>query len=133
MNTERICPGCMHDNGGEKICPVCGYNSVTENNGEDALKIKSVLKQQYFVGKKLSVNSEGITYLGFDAAQGAVVEIKEYFPAGISLRKTDGSVAVKKGNPKFVKAINSALEDMKKDGTYKKIFVKWFGEEPPAE
>lgn len=97
MNTERICPGCMHDNGGEKICPVCGYNSVTENNGEDALKIKSVLKQQYFVGKKLSVNSEGITYLGFDAAQGAVVEIKEYFPAGISLRKTDGSVAVKKG------------------------------------
>ena len=57
MNTERICPGCMHDNGGEKICPVCGYNSVTENNGEDALKVKTILKQRYFIGKKLSVNS----------------------------------------------------------------------------
>lgn len=97
MNTERICPGCMHDNGGEKICPVCGYNSVTENNGEDALKVKTILKQRYFVGKKLSVNSEGITYLGFDAAEGAVVDIKEYFPAGMSLRAADGSVAIKKG------------------------------------
>ena len=89
MNTERICPGCMHDNGGEKICPVCGYNSVTENNGEDALKVKTILKQRYFVGKKLSVNSEGITYLGFDAAEGAVFDIKEYFPAGMSLRAAD--------------------------------------------
>ena len=95
MNTERICPGCMHDNGGEKICPVCGYNSVTENNGEDALKVKTILKQRYFIGKKLSVNSEGITYLGFDAAEGAVVDIKEYFPAGMSLRAADGSVAIK--------------------------------------
>ena len=36
VNTERLCPGCMNDNGGEKICPICGYNSA-EHNGEDCL------------------------------------------------------------------------------------------------
>jgi len=52
---------------------------------------------------------------------------------GEAIKADKAAVAVKKGNPKFVKAINKALEDMKNDGTYKKIFVKWFGEEPPAE
>lgn len=52
---------------------------------------------------------------------------------GEAIKADKAAVAIKKGNPKFVKAINGALEDMKKDGTYKKIFVKWFGEEPPAE
>lgn len=29
--------------------------------------------------------------------------------------------------------MNKALADMKKDGTYKEIFVKWFDEEPKAD
>lgn len=97
MNTDRICPGCMHDNGGEKICKLCGYNSETENNGLKALLAKSVLKQRYIVGKKLSENSEGITYLGLDALDGATVNIKEYFPVGLTGRNTDRSVTVAKG------------------------------------
>ena len=31
INTERLCPGCMNDNGGEKICPICGYDSASRN------------------------------------------------------------------------------------------------------
>lgn len=52
---------------------------------------------------------------------------------GDPIKADKAAVAVKKGSPQLVKAINKALEDMKNDGTYKKIFVKWFGEEPPAE
>ena len=41
-------------------------------------------------------------------------------------------MAVKKNNPDFVAAVNKALNDMKTDGTYKTIYVKWFGVEPAA-
>ena len=41
-------------------------------------------------------------------------------------------MAVKKGNADFVAAVNKALGDMKSDGTYKTIYLKWFGIEPTA-
>ncbi|MFB6466449.1 transporter substrate-binding domain-containing protein [Cytobacillus sp. Hz8] len=49
---------------------------------------------------------------------------------GEPIKSDKAGVAVRKGNPEFVKKINSILSDMKKDGTYNKIFVKWFGEKP---
>lgn len=97
MNTDRICPNCLHDNGGEKICKLCGYNSETENNGNNALLARSVLKQRYIIGKKLFEDTEGITYLGLDASDGAAVNIKEYYPANLSKRFADRSVSIIKG------------------------------------
>lgn len=38
-------------------------------------------------------------------------------------------IGVKKGNDELLEAINMALEDIYADGTYDKIFEKWFGEE----
>lgn len=49
---------------------------------------------------------------------------------GKSLKDDYAGIAIKKGNPELLKAINKALKDMKADGTYKKIFVKWFGVQP---
>lgn len=40
-------------------------------------------------------------------------------------------IAVPKDNPNLREAINKALADMKKDGAYRTIFVKWFQTEPP--
>lgn len=39
-------------------------------------------------------------------------------------------MAIRKNNPEFLNALDKALADMKSDGTYKNIFVKWFGVEP---
>jgi L-cystine transport system substrate-binding protein len=39
-------------------------------------------------------------------------------------------MAIKKGNENFVKKVNKALADMKSDGTYNKIYEKWFGTKP---
>jgi cystine transport system substrate-binding protein len=36
-------------------------------------------------------------------------------------------VAVRKGNPKFVAAVDKALDDARADGSLKQISVKWFG------
>lgn len=52
---------------------------------------------------------------------------------GDAIKADKAAVAVKKGNTELVDALNDALAEMKKDGKYKEIFVKWFGEEPPAE
>lgn len=41
-------------------------------------------------------------------------------------------MAVKKDNSDFVAAVNKALADMKTDGAYKTIYLKWFGIEPAA-
>ncbi len=46
--------------------------------------------------------------------------------------KEEYGIAVPKDNPNLREAINKALADMKKDGTYRTIFVRWFETEPPA-
>ncbi|MTT31406.1 transporter substrate-binding domain-containing protein [Terrilactibacillus sp. BCM23-1] len=46
---------------------------------------------------------------------------------GEPIKSDKAAIAVRKGNKTFVKALDKALTDMKKDGTYDKIFNKWFG------
>lgn len=42
-------------------------------------------------------------------------------------------MAIKKGNGDFEAKVNQALASMKSDGTYDKIFEKWFGTKPISE
>ncbi|WAA11146.1 substrate-binding periplasmic protein [Fervidibacillus albus] len=49
---------------------------------------------------------------------------------GDPIKEDQAGVAVKKGNTELVEALNDALEEMKEDGTYKEIYMKWFDEEP---
>lgn len=43
------------------------------------------------------------------------------------------AIAVRKGNEDFVDAINEVLHDMVADGTYREIFMDWFGAEPALQ
>lgn len=96
LNTDKLCPNCMNDSGGERICPVCGYDS-TEQNGSDCLPVRSVLANRYTVGRAKKRNGEGITYIGWDNSESAVVTVREYFPAGFAVRNPDSTVGMKKG------------------------------------
>jgi cystine transport system substrate-binding protein len=49
---------------------------------------------------------------------------------GEPIKSDKAGIAVRKGNESLVKEFDKQLADMKADGTYKKIYVKWFGEEP---
>ncbi len=43
--------------------------------------------------------------------------------------KAPGTVlGVKKGNTELQQAVNKALKELKEDGTYQKIYDKWFGD-----
>jgi putative glutamine transport system substrate-binding protein len=35
---------------------------------------------------------------------------------------------MQKQNPKLVKAVDKAIDDIKQDGTYEKMAKKWFGD-----
>ena len=80
MNTDRLCPGCMNDNGGEKICSICGYD-MSSNNKSFCLPVKFLLSERYVIGKAISVSTEGIIYIAWDNASQTAVHIKEYYPS----------------------------------------------------
>lgn len=96
LNTDRLCLGCMNDNGGEKVCPICGYDSSTRNPAE-CLPTKFVINDRYLVGKVTTVNGEGITYIGWDNGSDTIISIKEYFPQGFAHRNPDKTVSMVKG------------------------------------
>lgn len=97
MNIDRLCPGCMNDNGGEKICSICGYDMSSQNDSF-CLPVKFLLSERYVIGKAVSVNTEGITYIAWDNASESAVHIKEYYPKGISNRNPDKTVSVVSGS-----------------------------------
>lgn len=93
LNTEGLCLGCMNDNGGEKICPICGFDNSTKNPA-DCLPVKSVIQNRYLIGTVLSQDGEGITYIGWDNSRMAKIKIKEYFPRGFARRNPDTTVSI---------------------------------------
>ena len=52
---------------------------------------------------------------------------------GDPIKSDKPGLAVKLGNESFVKEVNEILNQIKEDGTYETIFMKWFGETPPVE
>ena len=95
-NTERLCMGCMNDNGGESICPICGYDASSPAE-ENALPARSWIAEKYICGRVFEKSGENITYLGWDNVNNNVVYIKEYFPQGCCVRNADGSVGILEG------------------------------------
>lgn len=97
LNTERLCLGCMNDNGGESVCSICGYDSKMAND-KDFLQTKVWLNDRYLIGNAFENNGEGVTYIGWDNLSNSIVNIREYFPKGAANRNSDGSVSIVSGN-----------------------------------
>lgn len=96
ISTDRLCMGCMNDNGGEQFCPICGFNSQNKNPN-NAIPIKTMINDRFLVGHITSANGEGISYIGWDTVNDAVIEIREYFPDGLAKRNPDRTVSIVKG------------------------------------
>ena len=95
-NTDRLCLGCMNDNGGEQVCSICGYDAKTKNP-KGSLPAGTWLEDRFLIGKVLDSNGEGISYIGWDNFRDCVVYIREYFPTVVAKRNADGSVAIAEG------------------------------------
>lgn len=84
----QLCMGCMEARGPAPVCPRCGYNDAAPLTTALYLKHRTVLKEQYLVGRMLGHGGFGITYLGWDLMLERKIAIKEYLPSGMASRIT---------------------------------------------
>ena len=85
----NICYDCMKRiPEGSTICPACGNDNRIQSNPESTLPEGTVLFRKYLVGKVIGRGGFGITYIGYDLDLQLKVAIKEYFPAGVSIRSS---------------------------------------------
>ena len=71
--------GCMNDNGGEQVCPICGYDESTPQLSS-YMPVRTWLDGRYLIGRVLESNGEGITYLAWDNEENMPVRVREYMP-----------------------------------------------------
>lgn len=102
MNTENLCMGCMREKAeGVAKCLRCGYVEGSPYL-PSYLAPKTVLADRYLVGKILSYNGSGATYIAFDIITGTKVKIREYMPENLASRE--------KGNPQVKANAGSEIQ-----------------------
>lgn len=76
---KHLCMGCMNELDSNGICHYCNY---TDNVPylQSYLAPKTVLDNRYIVGKMLSYNGEGASYICYDTVAKAKAVIREYMP-----------------------------------------------------
>ncbi len=79
MNIDNLCMGCMNELYGEKQCPKCGYY-VDSPQISPYLQLKTPVGDRYVVGKVVSSNSEGATYMAYDTSRNTCVYVREFLP-----------------------------------------------------
>ena len=79
MNIDNLCMSCMNELYGEKQCPKCGYY-VDSPQISPYLPLRTPVGDKYILGKVLSSNSEGATYMAYDTGRNTPVYVREFLP-----------------------------------------------------
>lgn len=112
LKETSLCMGCMNDKTYDGPCKLCGYNDL-DPHIPTYLAPKTYLNDRYIVGRLLSYNGEGATYIGYDAASGAKVTIKEFMPDTLcTRRKDDNEIIVNSNNSALYKTYLSEFADL---------------------
>ena len=102
MNIDNLCMGCMREkNEGVAKCLKCGYVEGSPYL-PSYLAPKTILQDRYVVGKVISYNGSGATYIGFDTIMNCKVKIREYMPENLASRE--------KGNPEIKVSTGSEIQ-----------------------
>lgn len=104
---SELCPGCMSPKADDDQCRKCGFDGTA--NPDEFLQIKTILSDRYLVGKLLSSNGEGATYMGYDAELDSPVFIREFFPKGLCTREGENVYASEQYSDSFVTHKNEFL------------------------
>lgn len=90
----------------------CGFDESAPT-AEDDLPLRTVVAERYIVGRELSRDGEGISYIGFDIADEDKVIIKEFLPSNIAKRNAlNGCVVPVQGKETELKILMSDFEDL---------------------
>jgi serine/threonine protein kinase len=93
-DSAKLCMGCMSDRGGARVCPHCGFDEANPPVVASQLPLRTVLNDQYVVGRALGAGGFAITYLAWDLRLARRVAIKEYLPSGLASRSGTTSQVV---------------------------------------
>ena len=88
MVQER-CPNCFEPGYRGGSCGRCGFQASYDKRSVRALPAGVVLKRRYYLGRLLGEGGFGITYKAYDLQGGRLCAVKEYAPAGMTLRGAD--------------------------------------------
>jgi serine/threonine protein kinase len=86
MNTQTLCVGCMENDSGLPTCPTCGRPFNLPPRSPLQLRPRTILRDQYLIGRALGDGGFGITYLSWDLGLESRLAIKEYMPNGVAGR-----------------------------------------------
>ena len=86
MNPDTICVSCMEDDSGSRVCPKCGSPFGLPVSNMLMLPPRTVLREQYLIGRALGHGGFGITYLAWDIGLETRLAVKEYMPNGVAGR-----------------------------------------------
>src|SRR5271155_1003669 len=92
MNWKTLCMNCMQNDTGEAICPKCGSPFDLPPKNTLQLKPRTMLHDQYLIGRALGHGGFGITYLAWDIGLQARLAVKEYMPSGVAGRSTPSTL-----------------------------------------
>jgi len=86
MKLETLCVGCMQDDSGAPVCPVCGRPLESPAQNPLQMRPRTMLHDQYLVGRALGHGGFGVTYLAWDTGLATRLAVKEYLPHGVAGR-----------------------------------------------
>jgi serine/threonine protein kinase len=78
----------MDDDSGAPVCPKCGRPADLPAKNSLQLTPRTMLRDQYLIGRALGHGGFGITYLSWDLGLETRLAIKEYMPNGVAGRSS---------------------------------------------
>ncbi|MCD7726985.1 MAG: PASTA domain-containing protein [Ruminococcus sp.] len=91
--SNDLCMGCMNKLNEDKTCSHCSYTADSPYI-KIYLPPKTVLDERYLIGKVLSYNGEGASYIGYDMFREEKVVVREYMPESLCTRSAEGTGVV---------------------------------------
>ncbi len=77
--SSKLCMGCMNELDENGVCHYCSYTDDIPHL-QSYLAPRTVLDDRYIVGKMLSYNGEGASYICYDMINKSKAVIREYMP-----------------------------------------------------
>ena len=111
MNIDKLCMNCMCELNDEVQCPNCGCD-IDSPQCAPCLPLKTIIGGKYVIGRVISSDNEGSTYMAYGIEEDTAVVIREFYPNAICERGEDGiSVVANEGcNENYILCLNKFKE-----------------------
>ncbi|MGN0632852.1 MAG: PASTA domain-containing protein [Oscillospiraceae bacterium] len=108
----KLCMGCMNELDSDGVCHYCSYTDDIPHL-QSYLAPRTVLNDRYIVGKMLSYNGEGASYICYDTVSKTKAVLREYMPDTLCEREMrSNNIIINKDCLAKYKTYMSEFQDM---------------------